>query len=1050
MKLITQTRLVFVEGRSEKVYEIDLCEVGSGRFVVNFRYGKKGAALKDGSKTVAPVGRAEADRVHEKLVQSKLEQGYVREDEVEAARARAASAPAIGSATGSATRAAASAASAASDSAAARAADEARKHVVLERLSRVGTDRRWFRREGATRSWPLERAIWRAGELRIREAERLLLPLVDTATSGDVAGGGKGIRNYSIAYALGRLGTELSVETLARLRVDPKQPGHVQRIATEALLALSDPSTRADFAKDVVASFPAPLAQAYALGAAAFAEALAVHLASSPNAFAVMDLVYLVDDDVVRGAFLAELAKVKLEPPYFYWIRHLFKAAEYRRDPRVFGLLAYRFETVRANPVDWQRKPQSVYSSATREYLRRRVWRTLRRFGRDGDPDFVPLAVGTLLAYSDRDAEELRTGYDAFSKYRALNHLLYTNSPRYELRRNTKAFRLKRGQRAGQPPPPVREEAFPAAWEARPEGLMQLVAESECTPVHEFAARALESCPAFLAELDDDDLVLILSRPYAPTARLGFGMARERHGRGKLSAKVLAALAGCAHEGGRKQAFAWMDERRSELSTDTAFLAALVTAEHADARAFARTWIRGLALAPEVGAALVGRIVARMLALPDDARGAAIALDAAQTVSLSLGHHLARVGPAALRDLLAHPLAGVQEVGAELLSRLDSRSGLVPVDVVLSVVRSPFANVRAVGMRLLAEMHDDALTLNFKLLVHLTADKNGDLRASSRPLVGRVARAHPEIGLAIAEGLVEALLRRKLAEDVPSHVLAVLRDELADAIGSLPRETVWKLLRSGSPHAQELGGILLARIPASEVEIDEIVELGSHAILSVREAAWSLFSSDVARVHGNLATAARLCDSTWQDTRDFAFGYFRTVPADLVTADVLVAIVDSVKEDVQSFGRELASRVFRDEDGPTLLLRLSEHPARSVQLFTTNYLERFAADQPGRLEALVPYFVSVLSRVNRGRIAKARVLAFLHREGLRNAVSAALVVGILHRLSATIAIEDRALAIEAMVAIGRAHPEVPLPLRFVPRTERRTAEGGPARARGGT
>ncbi len=1042
MKLITQTRLVFVEGRSEKVYEIDLCEVGSGQFVVNFRYGKKGAALKDGSKTVAPVGRAEADRVHAKLVQSKIEQGYVREDEIEAARARAASAPSLGSTQASQASVV--------DTGARRATDDARKHVILERLSRVGTDRRWFRREGAARTWPLERAIWRAGDLRLREAERLLLPLVDTATSADVAGGGKGIRNYSIAYALGRLGTDLSVETLARLRVDPKQPGHVQRIATEALLALSDAATRADFAKDIVASFPAPLAQAHALGKAAFAEALAVHLAGNPNAFAVMDLVYLVNDEVVRDAFLAELAQVKLEPPFFYWIRHIFKAAEYRRDPRVFGLLAYRFEKVRANPVEWQRKPQSVYSSATREYLRRRVWRTLRRLGRDGDADFVPLAVGTLLAYSNQDAEEVRPAYDAFAKYRAFNHLLYTNSPRYELRRNTKAFRLKRGQRAGQPPPPVREEAFPEVWQARPEGLMQLVAESECTPVHEFAARALESCPAFLAELDDDDLILILSRPYPATARLGFGMARERHAKGKLSAKVLAALAGCAHEGGRKQAFAWMDERRSELSSDTAFLAALVTADHADARAFARTWIRGLALAPEVGAALVGRIIALLLALPDDARGAAIALDAAQTVSLSLGHHLQHVGPAALRELLAHPLAGVQEVGAELLSRLDSRSGLVPVDVVLAVVRSPFANVRAVGMRLLAEMHDDALTLNFKLLVHLTADKNGDLRAASRPLVGRVARAHSEIGLAIAEGLVEALLRRKLAEDVPSHVLAVLRDELAAVIVDLPRETVWKLLRSGSPHAQELGGVLLARIPASEVAIDEIVELGSHAILAVREASWSLFASDTARVHGNLAVAARLCDSTWLDTRTFAFGYFRTVPAEIVTAEVLVAIVDSVKEDVQSFGRELASRVFRDEDGPTLLLRLSEHPARAVQLFATNYLERFAADQPGRLETLVPYFVSVLSRVNRGRIAKARVLAFLQREGLRNAVSAALVVGMLHRLSATIAIEDRALAIEAMVAIGRAHPEVPLPLRFIPRAERRPALGGPARARGGT
>ncbi|HQY61721.1 MAG TPA: hypothetical protein PK141_10040 [Polyangiaceae bacterium] len=1031
MKLVTQIVLVFVEGRTEKVYEVDLCEVGAGRFVVNFRYGKKGAALKDGSKTVAPVSRAEADRVFQKLVSAKEEQGYVREAEAEAARVRA---------QGAAARATASGPARPAGRVANPAADAARARILLERLGQAGADRRWFRRAGATRSWPLERAIWRAGEVRLREAEPLLLALLHTASSSDVAGGGKGVRDYSIAWALGRLGGEASIESLARMRADPKQPGHVQRIATEALLALSDAETRADFRRDIVATLPAPLRDAHAAGVAAdFAGALEAHLAADPRAFAVMDLLYLVDDEVVRPAFLAELARAPLNQPHFYWLRHLFKAAEYRRDPRVFGLFAARFEKVRANPVVWRATPKSVYAAPTREYLRRRSWRTLRRMGELADPEFVPLAAGVLLAFTDADAVAPRGDYDTLAPYRVLNHLLFTNSPRYELRRNTKAFRLRRGQRAGQPAPPAREEAFPALWEARPEGLMQLVAESTCTPVVEFAARALVACGPFLASLDDDDVALVLTRPYAAAARLGLELARSRHASGALSAKVLGALASCAHEPARRQAFAWIDERRAALAADTSFLAALITARHADARGYARTWVRSLALAPETGAALVGRVIAALLALPDDAPSAEVALDAAQTLSAALGKHLGQVGPAALRDLLGHPLAGVQEVGAELLSRLDSRSGLVPVDVVLMVVRSPFANVRAVGMRLLAELPDDALTLNFKLLVHLTADANADLRHASRPLVARVARAHPEIGLAIAEGLVEALLRRKLAEGAPSHVLRVLKEDLTEVTAQLTRETVWRLLRSGSPHAQELGGLLLADLAgsaASELELEDLVELGSHDVLAVRQASWRMFEAERARVLASLVTAARLCDAKWADTRERAFAFFRAVPAEHFTADVLVSVIDSVKEDVQSFGRELASRVFKEEDGPALLLKLSEHPQRSVQLFTTNYLERFASDKVGRLELLVPYFTSVLSRVNQGRVAKARVLAFLRREGLANPQAAALVVSVLHRLSATIAIEDRALALEAMVAVGRAHPEVPLPLRVVPVEQR--------------
>jgi len=48
VKLIKQVSLYFQEGRADKVYEVDLCEVGPGQYVVNFRYGRRGTALKDG------------------------------------------------------------------------------------------------------------------------------------------------------------------------------------------------------------------------------------------------------------------------------------------------------------------------------------------------------------------------------------------------------------------------------------------------------------------------------------------------------------------------------------------------------------------------------------------------------------------------------------------------------------------------------------------------------------------------------------------------------------------------------------------------------------------------------------------------------------------------------------------------------------------------------------------------------------------------------------------------------------------------------------------
>ena len=45
-------------------------------FRSNFRYGRRGTVLKDGSRTVLPVGLAEARSLYQKEVASKLEKGY--------------------------------------------------------------------------------------------------------------------------------------------------------------------------------------------------------------------------------------------------------------------------------------------------------------------------------------------------------------------------------------------------------------------------------------------------------------------------------------------------------------------------------------------------------------------------------------------------------------------------------------------------------------------------------------------------------------------------------------------------------------------------------------------------------------------------------------------------------------------------------------------------------------------------------------------------------------------------------------------------------------
>ena len=1021
MKLLEQVTLLFQEGKSDKVYEVDLLEVSPGQCVVNFRYGRRGTALKDGSKTPVPVPQAEAKRVFDKLVQSKLDSGYLRGGAPgtpvapPTPRAPATPPPQVEAPAGTSPR----------------------ELALLKQLQQEVTTRRWFRRaEVSALPRELERVIWSVGELRLRAAEPLLLPMLERATP---------MRAYCVAAALGRVGSEASVSTLGKLYGDASTPEMVRRMATEALLQLSDEATREDFRRDVLEKLPPALREPARAGdAEAFGKALDAHLApGTPEALGVLERLYLVDSETVRPALLRVLRSLPFTLASVRVLRHLFKAAEYRYDGEVFGLIAWRYEKER--PLRASR-PRG-FTSETRKYLRRRVWRTLRRLGERESPDFVKMAVGVLLAFSDADAQPVHTSpwsgrqhWDAFAPYWAFNQLLYRESPRYEPHENALSFMSKGSYRPGQKAPDTREEAFPKLWERTPAGLMHLLDESRCTPVHDFAARALRACPDFLARLDVDAVAMLLERPYESTARLGFELASQRLDARREPRALLLAVARSAYAPARQQAFRWMDEVRHTLIEDSGFLAALATARPADTRAYAANLVRGSVLSAPVVQALVGRLVAELLALKTKEDGP-LAADVARVVLAALGPSSRTVGLEVVRDLLSHPVPEVQELGGELLLRRDLRTEPVPDELLQLLVQAEHAPLRALGLRLLALLSESESTLlaQEELLTHLATSRVPDVRAAVRPLLGKLAAASPAAGARVVEALLAALLRRRLPEGVPAHVSALLSGELASVLAGVPAETTWRLLESEDGDAQRLGAELLARRSAElTVDVPRMVKLAGHDVLAVREWAWRWLEAHLPEVRAELSTAVGLLDSRWDDARAFGFRYFRErfAPEDF-SLEVLVSVADSVRKDVQAFGRDMLTRSFREADGPELLLRLSEHPAPAVQLFATNYLERFASGNPALVEKLAPYFIRVLSQVNRGRVARQRVLGFLQREGRSTEASGRVALEVLHRMSATIAIEHRAAALEAMLSIAKAQPSLPMPFQVRPVEVRR-------------
>ena len=132
--------------------------------------------------------------------------------------------------------------------------------------------------------------------------------------------------------------------------------------------------------------------------------------------------------------------------------------------------------------------------------------------------------------------------------------------------------------------------------------------------------------------------------------------------------------------------------------------------------------------------------------------------------------------------------------------------------------------------------------------------------------------------------------------------------------------------------------------------VDPDRQLASHDILSVRRRRGFAFERGVDR-DGNMTEAARILDAKWEDSRVWARDFFPRAlgTRKAFTADVLVTILDSVREDVQAFRTRAHHAVLPRGRRPSARQRSSRSTRRRRCSSTTNYLTRYAKDAPDNL-----------------------------------------------------------------------------------------------------
>ena len=1038
MKIIQQARLFLQQGTSDKVYEVDLCEVGTNEYVVNFRYGKRGAQLREGTKTVFPVPLAEAEKVFTKLVNEKTSKGYQAIGNSQA--------PEIGKAQDTDT--------------------SAQKSTILSYLEKAA--------QGSydESSWPLSRVVWRAGEMRWPEAEAHLraIPLRNEA-----------LFDYSLAWALGRCGSAESAEKLRKLQQQATPT--VSRIATEALSLIGSEADHQQLVQQTLEQLPEsirePIVNQQPDTLAKKLSELLIELKVEETSF--LSLLPRVSDQYpfVMEVLCELLPLIPFRPNYFHQVRYLLKAAELRDDTRLYGTITARIDKTDEyfKIPHWgdyayldgeyinnlreefaKERPRVAYSQKTRQYLQRRSLRWLTRMGDAKSSQYTNYARDILLNFSDADARgaEKRTEYSYeyvndrwnsrrtdtyfadYSVYPILGFLLYQNSPRYTLAKAAGRWRCTPPYQPSEPAPAVREEAFPNLWDEAPEALVTLLQQSHCRIVNEFAIKAFRANPHRDEYVTPTLITELLNQAYSESHQLGLELTESVYDAKNPYQELVLALLTCPLAEAQALGMRWVDDQPKAFVTHSSFVIGLLRTEQEAVHIWARNLLTQHQVEPAQAAAIVQEVVQHLLQLqpPADEEQLATTNAYAARVSDSLllvfPDAFATVDEAIWQPLLAHPLEPLPLLAGKILLRQNNAQALSDT-IFEAFITSPFASVRGVGVELFGQLPDAVLIERKDVLTSFCLSAHPEIRQQVQPVIGRLLKNHPAFGRELVELLLPLLWRKETQEGIHQDLERLFRQQLSDYFQHISSDQIWKLIDADYREAHLLGAQLLKQqVDLEQVALEQIVALGSHEMLELREVAHNYFQKNVPRIRYEREKALKLLDASWEDSRQFAMRFFaEQFRQEDWTPELLVSVCDRVRPEIQQFGLQQITQHFQEANGIEYMLKLSQHPNTQLQLFVTNYLTRYAAGNPERLQKMDYYFTSVLSQVNRGSVAKQRAFTFLGEEAQKDEAVAAWVLPLLTRVSPTIAITDKARCIQLMHQLKMQYPSLESPITVV-------------------
>lgn len=1113
MKLIEQRKLFFKEGNSDKVYEIDLCELSATEYLVNFRYGRRGNTLKEGTKTPSAVSREKAEQIFSDLENEKTKKGYQTEIEtfIELPSLDAVNPDSLNG-------------------------------VILQRLQDAVEGRKSFKTE-----WKTSRVIWRAGQLGMQEAVPFIIKL---ATKGDE------LQTYSSLWALVKLKAAQAEPVLSAIANQPKQKSYLRHLAFEGLLTISDEEKTKEVTRQIMDKPPVDVQNCIAVNDY---DALLTELTEQSAKENVGYFTYLYLVSKVRPDLLPVINTVlktwKFRPPYFKHIRAIYKLAQTRGDYTTLATLSYRFEKensmfkrsyeleseyrqyigelnqyVRVGTELKNKDSKIAFSTYTKTYFQKNSLTHLIETGKKEDAkEYLKLAVSTLLQYSEADYKPQgeRPQYDYgqydYKKklyyYTLINYpecydslllstILFGNDETRSLQPNLKyvcgkrlvssqsyyynpnkvtpvggtdsssvgasATNISNEEKTGgsilgmlknifggkgkeeqksqsetpvenvsqeQPeeiriPQNTRKELYPAYWDAMPEAYVQLLLQAKMNVIHRFSYENLKSHARFeelYSRFDENILLQLLCSDFETPAKLGFEILEKRKEEFSLNTSFIGKVLDSNGDEARVWAQKLVDANPDYYMNDLDFVISLVFNTKKGNNDWLNQILQKTKFAEDRQQALLGKVVAELLALENTDANNKLARTAIHRVQIIASSQLDKVNWNIIEQLIVSPLLSNIWLASIILTHKSQKvqPEEIPVSVVDLFLRSDIPEVRQNGVQLLSNYPDNFLINNFNFVLNQIETAYQDVLDKVLAILNNIIPTSTSLGEHAVRHFVYSLIRKEKFEGAHS----VLRDFVVNKLktfwntGLTPKD-ITKLIHAQYRQSQLTGYDILKDYPKpDDFSLGQIISFGSHEILAIRQWCWNYFKNNVARIKYEKGKALNLLDSKWDDTRAYAFQFFRTEFAESDwDTDTLIGIVDSIRPDVEAFGKELITKYFKPESAMEYLTKLSQHPSVNVQALVTNYLNLYASGNAGLIRELEFYFRSVLTRVNKARVAKNRIFTFIKEEILKNEEVAAALVPVLDDISAQSTVQDKAACIHILSEAKAKYPHLDMHL----------------------